>query len=173
MISTNSTILVNTVSVPDAAYRYILSRTPRTAYSDAEVASIIYMYRESCRTGSVDLLLALAQMCHETGALTSVWSQPPHRNPAGIGVTGAPGVGQSFDSWIDAVQAHVGLLLAYRFPAGEGSDAQKRLINMLLSYRPSAPRGVAVTVGEMASRWAADSTYVTRLEAMAAAILRA
>lgn len=178
MIAAESTILVSPpVDFPAATKRYIVARTVRTPYSDLEVDYIINLYREACKTGNVDIELALTQMVHETAALTSDWSQPPKRNPAGIGVTGALGadgqpLGQWFETWLDSVQAHVGLLLAYRFAAGQGNEGQQRLINHLLTFR-SPPRAVGSTVGQMAAKWAADTAYVSKLSAIAAAIAKA
>lgn len=158
-----------------ATKRYIMGRTTPTTYSSTDVDYILTLYKEACITGGVDPELGLSQMVHETAALTSDWSQLPKRNPAGIGVTGAVGtdgqpVGQIFPSWLDGVQCHVGLLLCYRFPAGSGNTQQQRLINLCLSYRPGAPRGVATTVTEMAAKWAADPAYADKLSAMSVAI---
>lgn len=178
-LSTSDTILVTpAIDFPEATKRYLKTRPTRTPYSDTDVDYIVRMYVESCMTGNVDVELALTQMVHETAALTSEWSQPPRRNPAGIGVTGAVDtagnpVGQFFPTWLDAVQAHVGLLLAYRFAAGGGNAAQKRLIDFLVSYRPGAPRGVGQTIAEMAVKWAADTTYADKLVAVSAAISKA
>lgn len=179
MIAAESTILVSPpVDFPAATKRYIASRTVRTPYTDLELDYIIGLYRDACKTGGVDIELALTQMVHETAALTSDWSQPPKRNPAGIGVTGGldpvtgQPLGQHFESWLDAVQAHVGLLLAYRFAAGQGNDGQQRLIDHLLTFR-SPPRAVGTTVGQMALKWAADTAYVSKLSAIAGAIAKA
>lgn len=179
MISPLDGILINPVAdFPPATRRYLAARSPRTPYPDADLDFILRLYVETCLVSGVDIELALSQMVHETGALTSEWSQPPRRNPAGIGVTGAvdaAGVplGQWFATWLDAVQAHIGLLLCYRFPAGEGTDAQKRLIRHYTSFRPSPPRGVGTTVAEMAAVWAADPEYVNRLITVSAVIAKA
>ena len=179
MLSDQGGILVaSAVDFVAATRRYILGRATRTPYSDADVDFILRLYVEACLTGNVDVELALTQMVHETAALTSEWSQPPKRNPAGIGVTGALDaagipVGQWFPTWTDSVQAHVGLLLAYRFAAGNGNASQKRLIDFLLSYRPGAPRGVGTTIEQMATKWAADPEYADKLVAVSAAISKA
>lgn len=178
-LSPSDTILLTPpVDFPVATKRYIMGRATPTLYSSADVDYIILLYRDACTTGNVDPELALTQMVHETAALTSDWSQPPKRNPAGIGVTGAVDaqgvpVGQSFATWLDAVQCHVGLLLCYRFAVGGGNAAQQRLVNLCLSYRPSAPRGVGTTITDMATKWAADGTYVDKLVALSAAIAKA
>lgn len=178
-LSASDTILLSApIDFFAATKRYIMGRTTPTAYSSADVDYVINLYREACSTGGVDPELALSQMVHETAALTSDWSQVPKRNPAGIGVTGAVGtdgqpVGQWFPSWLDAVQCHVGLLLCYRFAAGAGNEQQKRLINLCVSYRPGAPRGVGTTITDMAVKWAADSAYADKLVAVSAAISKA
>lgn len=180
-LSPSDTILVAApVDFAEATKKYVAFRNPRTPYSDAEVAYVVNLYRDACKTGGVDIELALSQMVHETAALTSDWSQPPKRNPAGIGVTGgldpATGqpLGQWFDTWTDAVQSHVGLLLCYRFATNaEGSAGQQRLIRVYTSFRSSPPRGVASTVEEMAVKWAADPDYTKKLVAMSAAISKA
>lgn len=180
MLSEQGNILVSSpVDFFAATRRFILARSPKTPYSDVELDYILTLYKEACLQGGVDLSLALTQMVHETAALTSEWSQPPKRNPAGIGVTGglaADGtpLGQFFPTWLDAVQAHVGLLLAYRFAAGSGDAAQKRLIAVITGYRGTGiPRGVATNITEMAVKWAADPAYATRLVTVSAAIEKA
>lgn len=181
MLSDQGTLLVTTpVDFFPAARRFILARAPRTLYTDLEVDYILTLYKEACLQGGVDLVLALTQMVHETAGLTSEWSQPPKRNPAGIGVTGAldPAtglpLGQFFPTWLDAAQAHIGLLLAYRFPSGEGTPAQKRLISVITGYRGTGiPRGVATTINEMAIKWAADPEYADKLVSVSAAIEKA
>lgn len=162
-----------------AVKRYIGSRTTPTKYSSDDIDYILSLYSDACDVAQMDDMLVVSQMVHETAALTSPWSQPPHNNPAGIGVTGAidattgQPVGQDFSTWLEAVQCHVGLLLCYRYPSGEGTESQKRLIRICTSFRPSAPRGVAMTLSEMASKWAADPDYVNKLVAVSAAIEKA
>ena len=85
-------------------------------YTDANVRYIVGRDFDVAVRAGVDPLVVIAQMSHETGHLSSYWSQKPRRNPAGIGVTGAPGAGVSFPWWSDSVDAHVGRLLAYALP---------------------------------------------------------
>jgi len=58
------------------------------AYTTYDVGTIVARYRDLGEWAGMDWFLALAQMGHETGHMTSWWSQRPRRNPAGIGVTG-------------------------------------------------------------------------------------
>lgn len=168
MIHSGTTLLVTPpVDFLAAARRYIKARTKQ--YTPAEVDYIISLYTDVCRAGEVDVELLITQMIHETAGLTSAWSSPTKRNPAGIGVTGAtdPVTGEAlgfvFDTWADAVEAHVGLILCYRFATGQGSPSQQKIINDYLLLRPSAPRNVATTLAQMAVKWAADPAYVTTM----------
>lgn len=177
MIHASTTLLVGApIDFLAAARRYLKARTQQ--WSAADVDYIIKLYEDVCRAGGVDAEFAITQMVHETDALRSAWSGPGKRNPAGIGVTGgvdAAGepLGVVFDTWSDAVEAHVGLILAYRYPAGQGNPAQQRLINEILGHGRTPPRGIATTVTQLAGRWATDPDYVTKLVTLNAAIAAA
>lgn len=144
--------------------------TPRYTRDDVQI-SIVPAYFALCRAVEVDPLVALAQMCHETGWLSSAWCARPRRNPAGIGVNGQPGAGVSFATWADdAIPAHIGRLLAYALPAGLGSTRQQALIIKALGYRPFPHdrRGVAPTLGDLNGRWAVPGTdYADKLAQIA------
>jgi hypothetical protein len=101
----------------------------------------------------------------ETGHLTSKASQPPRRNPAGIGITGPSTQGVSFPSWTKAVRAHVGRLAAYAIPKGEGTQAQKGLIAEALAVRPlpDSKRGSALRLKGLSHNWAADKKYADKI----------
>lgn len=86
------------------AERYLVQR-PHGEYSDDDVRTIVRRYYATAQAVGLDPLLVVAQMVQETAHLTSFWSQRPRRNPAGIGVTGAPGVGLSFPDWATAIRA--------------------------------------------------------------------
>jgi len=145
-----------TIGQPQAtlahAIRYCLSR-PHGHYSTWDVAQVILpAYWERCATVEIDPVLAIAQMVHETGNLSSFWSQRPRRNPAGIGVNGEPGAGLSFKDWTtEAIPAHIGRLLAYALPASTGSLTQRLLINEALSFRtlPDYVRGSAPNLRQL------------------------
>jgi hypothetical protein len=168
----DSPILGTTHATPEQCSRSILSR-PHGEYTSVDIASVIVpAYFRICAQVGVDPLVAVAQMCHETGNLTSWWSQRPRRNPAGIGVTGAtansspyrgtwvrddreprlPREGCSFARWDpDAVSAHVGRLLAYALPIGVGTPEQQALIKQALAGRslPVVLRGSAPTLKQL------------------------
>lgn len=157
MYTENSFLLGPPSASPEQALAYILSR-PHDNYSDEDIrTTIVPTYFALCTSVDIDPVLAIAQMIHETGNLTSFWSARPQRNPAGIGVNGrrrterpanATGwafntqrnvweQGLSFASWKDdAIPAHIGRLLAYALGEGEGTDNQRILIVRSLAYRP-------------------------------------
>jgi len=172
MYTADSPILGLQTAAMDQMSRYILSR-PHGEYTEKDVADVIIpAYVRICLTVGVDPLIAVAQMIHETGNLTSFWSQRPQRNPAGIGVTGQSQpqqpvnlrgwaynpqrqrweAGVSFATWADdAVPAHVGRLLAYALAEGSETPPQRELIAKALSYRPfpSTFRGSAQTIKQL------------------------
>lgn len=166
MYTENSPLLAAASASPQQATAAILARA-HTNYSDDDIRVVIVpTYFSLCVGVGVDPILALAQMIHETGNLTSFWSARPQRNPAGIGVNsrkqaerppdvsgwafntqrGLWEMGLSFASWQDdAIPAHIGRLLAYALPAGAESAAQRALIERALRYRdlPGRLRGTA------------------------------
>jgi hypothetical protein len=163
----------------DQAHSWLATRA--TGYTSDDIAIIVEAYRQLGAVVELDWFLAFAQMAHETGHLTSWWSQRPRRNPAGIGVTGAtkpgtpespPGTnwawdgslwreGISFPTWIDhAIPAHLGRLLAYALTDAQASPAQHELITFALKYRPlpASYRGSAPTIIGLNGRWAVPGT---------------
>lgn len=150
-----------------ALQRYVLGR--QHGYSDDRVRSILEKYAAVTERAGLDPLLVVAQMVHETGNLTSAWSQPPHRNPAGIGVTGEPGAGVSFRSWDKAIRAHVGRLLAYAISKGQENGPQRKLIEEALGVRPlpDSLRGTARTLAGLTGKWATDPRYADKIAAIA------
>lgn len=168
---------------------------PRTAfYVPYDVAVIVYAYQEVGASVGLDWFTAIAQMCHETGSLTSFWSSRPQRNPAGIGVTGVwsdtPPVdpngwafnsqrmrwemGVSFPTWAEhAVPAHLGRLLAYALTDAEANPAQLNLINIAMQYRPlgASRRGRARSWYGLDGLWAVPGIgYGARIIELAAKI---
>lgn len=158
------------------ALAYILARA-HGEYTTHDIAGVIVpAYWAVCERAGIDPVLAVAQMIHETGNLTSFWSHRPRRNPAGIGVTGRRvdqetyqknperyppelwaynrqrmmwEAGVSFPTWKDdAIPAHIGRLLLYALPAGAGTPAQQALIADALAWRPFPAdfRGTAPTL---------------------------
>lgn len=126
------------------AERYMTAR-PMGEYVPIDLHDhILPEYFRVCIPVGVDPAVAIAQMIHETGNLTSDWAARPHRNPAGIGVTGVKGEGLSFVSWerpkdptkVGSVEAHIGRLLAYALPLDQRNQLQSALIYRAMSVRP-------------------------------------
>lgn len=162
--SANSKLLAQPRGKPSKAFQFIESKK-NGAYSAEAVREIVDLYWETCEPVGLDPFFAVVQLSHETGFLDSFWSQRPRRNPAGLGVTGAPGVGLSFPSWKVAVPAHVGRLLAYALKSSRGTAAQRALIAKALAVRPlpASKRGIAPRLGGLEGHWAADTQYTEKL----------
>jgi hypothetical protein len=170
-LDTSSRIIAPPRVTEGQVVRYLVPKY-NGRYTDADVRWIVARYFDVAPKVGIDPLVAIAQMDHETAHLSSYWSQRPRRNPAGIGVTGAPGAGVSFPRWSDSVDAHVGRLLAYALPKGTGSAEQKRLIARALSWRPlpDSYRGSARTIYGLQGRWATDRYYAAKLARVGDAI---
>lgn len=165
-------------SFADATLRYLFKH-PKKVRTDAELISLVLAYEQGCASTDLYLPFVLTQMVHETAGYTSMWSQPPRRNPAGIGVNGTTlpngePAGHWFPSDSLGVAGHLGRILAYAIAPGSGTEAQRRYIDFCLLFTPHPPRDRRrVTVAEVANTWAADPDYVPKLEATHAAILKA
>lgn len=194
-ITADSPIITSTPhGTPEQCSKFMLSR-PHGEYTERDISTVIVpAYFEVCAAVGADPVLLIAQMIHETGNLTSWWSQRPRRNPAGIGVTGqkkpekpATGAwewdeqaqlwkeGVAFATWKDdSVHAHVGRLIAYALADSQANAAQRSLIAKALGYRPlpSKLRGVAPILRGLNGRWAVPgTTYADSLAKTANAIL--
>lgn len=167
-VSPRTRLLARPRSAKKTLENYMLTRKHGT-YTDDEVRAIVATYYATAKSAGLDPLLVISQMILETGNLTSRWSQPPRRNPAGIGVTGQPGAGVSFPTWDEAVRAHVGRLLAYAVPKSAESEAQHRLIEEALAVRalPDSRRGCAPTLDGLTATWAMDPGYAEKIARIA------
>jgi hypothetical protein len=154
--------------------RFLLPK-PNGAYPDADVKTIIGYYLTQAPPLKVDPLLAIAQMCLETAYLSSAWAARPKCNPAGIGVTGAPGAGVVFGSWGASVPAHLGRLVAYATLPGDRTTVQQVAVQSALKWRalPVERQGQAPTLDKLAGFWAADTAYAGKIVAIANNILKA
>lgn len=176
-IVATTSIQVATFSTQLAMVPHVLdwmTRKPNPGYSSIEIHEVVGLYVGFCTRMQVNPLLALVQMIHETANLKSPWSQIPHRNPAGIGVTGAPGVGVSFPSWSSAVLAHVGRLCAYAMPEMSQSRYGSEL-TVALSWRPlpkQFKRGGYPLLKDLTGVWATDRDYHNKIIRLGEAIFR-
>ena len=172
-VTAQSTLIAPPRATQRTLERYMLSRQ-HGSYSDEEVRDILRKYVATAKSVGLDPLLVVSQMVLETGNLMSHWSQPPRRNPAGIGVTGQPGAGISFSNWDKAVQAHVGRLLAYVLPKDAETSTQRELIAAALKVRPLPDdrRGRAPQLKGLAGSWAMDPKYADKITRVANEIRR-
>lgn len=197
MYTPDSPLLGQPQATEAQASAYMLRRPHSSAYDDGSIPNVIVpTYFSICQGVGLDAVLLIAQMIHESGNLTSWWSQRPRRNPAGIGVTGrgqtsrpATGTwawdgriwaeGVSFGSWADeSIPAHVGRLLAYALPQTKtdhgwvvhGTPAQSALIKTALAYRdlPDRLRGAAPTLRGLQGTWAVPGRFYAKRLAMIA-----
>ncbi len=166
-------LLTGSSRVGKEGFKQLLAR--KNSNPPLEVVDLYYELESSWGLRA-DLLVS--QMFHETGYLTSWWSQPPRRNMAGIGVTGEVSAndpksnawafkseagkwfkGYSFGDWRAAVQAHFAHMSAYVF-ADERNNARQ------LDPRYSAARGqfaakgwaLCKAVTDLNGRWAVPGT---------------
>lgn len=152
----------------DAVVKAFSSRSSK--YTAYDIDQIVDGYIDRCADLSIDWAIALGQVAHETGWLSSEWCARPHRNPAGIGVTGEPGKGVSFDSWKVSTKAHLGRLLAYAFNDDDErmTDEQRFTIGGALAFRPLSTwlRGNMILDG-LNYRWAVGGGYAKAVAAKA------
>jgi len=178
--------------------QYILNRKPKPLYSNEDIQlNIIPSYWDVCLSVGIDPCIAISQMIHETGNLSSWWSERPRRNPAGIGVTGESRdlqphpedvtkwaynqnskkwvKGISFSNWQESTIAHVGRLLAYSTLPSSRNVVQQKLVDQALSYRtlPIHLHGIAPTIRGLNGTWAfPGTTYADKISNIANDIIK-
>ena len=103
---------------------------------------------ESLRAG-VRADIALAQALHETNRFTFTGTAKPEwNNPAGLGVTGAPDIGNRFPTKEDGVIAHLQHLLMYFTPA------HTPYCTPTIDQRHFAHKGLADDIRKLDGAWA-------------------
>lgn len=118
-------------------------------------------YVRECRVEGVSLLVALAQMIHETDYLRFTGSvRAVQYNYAGIGATDTGVAGDVFPNMRTGVRAHVQHLKAY-------ADAEPLSQAVVDPRFHLVRRGSAATVVELTGRWATDPAYHEKLLAHA------
>jgi hypothetical protein len=185
--------LVSRERATASVVRAVMSR-PYRALVASTVREIADHYATVGERVGIDYFVAMAQMLHETGALTSFWSQPPRHNLAGIGVTGASSVapkddpmwqydpqrnkwvyGVSFPSYEVGVRAHLGRLVAYAVKPEERTAEQQALVDEALFYRqlPAQLHGSAPRWIDLNGKWAVPgTTYGQRIIQLANQLIR-
>lgn len=155
-------------------------------YTRDEIYDIVTMYKKYADAMDINWIIALAQNLHETDWLRSWWAQSPRRNPAGLGVNGKhmkqkpdnteswaekDGVwyhGYSFDSWENAVKAHIAHLLLYTMKDSDMSDEQLKFSELSprkYAVEQAGYRGIAGSIKDLAGTWATDTKYAKKLVA--------
>lgn len=154
-----------------SAYLRLTAQSPHPATAREAQAR---EYVASCAACGLDPAIVMAQVIHETGALTSWWCQPPRHNPAGISVTGEtspserpgyvynPGTGRYhrgsvYVSLVAAVEPHVARLLCYACGPEDlaGRDLKTLERRRLIASAPTFPRpclGTAATLAALGQR---------------------
>ncbi len=192
LITAQTTFLSHPRCTLDQALAAIVRRGTDPSYTAKDVNTIVHYYWDSCIRAGIDPLLAVSQMIHETGNLTSWWSLRPRRNPAGIGVTGRTRLrgtradaseswmwnernnlwseGHAFANWDLAIRAHIGHLVLYIFTDEELNDERRALIAADPRSRkvPLAYRGTAKLLAGLGGRWAVPgTTYADKIATIA------
>ena len=146
--------------------RYMLRRQ-HGGYSDDDVRDILRKYAAACKRGPRPAARRQPDGARDGEPdvrLVPAATAQPGRDR----VTGAPGAGISFSNWDKAVDAHVGRLLAYALPKGEGTEAQRTLIDRALKVRPLPDDRAAGRDAEGAGRtWAMDPKYADKISGIA------
>lgn len=167
-------------------------------YTENELSTIIVpAYFRYGQEMGIDPCIAIAQLVHETGFLTSWWSNRPRRNPAGIGVTGQTSntppnddknwaynpqnqkwhKGLSFASWENnAVPSHIARLFVYSVPSQFWTKVQTEFVAKYTADRPVPPKfmGCAPTLAGLEGTWAFPGKgYADKLALHANGIIRA
>ena len=156
-------VMARTSVSPAAFATHIEARNPRV---DPIYLRVVYRtYREECLREGVSLVVALAQMAHETGYLEFNGSVGAIQyNFAGLGATG-PGVpGLAFPDIRTGIRAHVQHLKAY----GDTSDPISEIVDPRFGL---VKRGSGTTVTALTGRWATDPLYGEKVLAHAYRLL--
>ena len=183
-------IVIKPSALAQQCVDYILHHNHSPEYTTWDIQwKIVWPYFNY--SPGIDPVMLVAQLIHETGNLTSWWSGRPRRNPAGIGVTGRTVIGDqpkpkgkwvlkdgfwhegnSYGDWTDAVHAHIGRVLCYRFTVLGGDSHQRVLMNIANDDRTFPPkhRGKYKNWYDLNGIWSLSPTYAQQIERIAEAI---
>lgn len=166
------TILGTSVLSKDACKKLLLERNPK-----ADATAIDDYYAHEHEWGiRADVLVC--QMYHETGYMTSWWSLPPRRNPAGLGVTGETSAtdpksdawvydadkkiwakGYAYPDWNTSVQHHFAHMAAYAIDADNATakqiDPRYPAVRSMITSKKWA---VAKVMTDLNGKWAVPGT---------------
>ena len=134
-----------------AFYRHVRSRNPEI--QEHYLRELFEHYHDLASLEGVSLLVALAQMTHETNYLLFTGSvRAGQFNYAGIGATSATNPGNTFPDMRTGVAAHIQHLKAY-------ANEEPLVTNLVNPRFHLVVRGVAPTVHGLTGRWATDPEY--------------
>lgn len=180
-VTRDSQVMAPARCTPEQASAYVFKNMQVASnYTRFDLDKVIIpAYFAAGQLVGVDPCIAIAQMIHETGYLSSFWSKRPRRNPAGIGVTGqtAKAVpkdgsfwdwsydddariwkkGLRFDAWdTGSVPAHISRLLAYALKETQRTVEQNEYVKTHTTRRPVPSRivGCAPTLAGLEGTWA-------------------
>lgn len=132
-----------------------------TTLSDEEVSDLVCKYRKLGDMYGMNWIIMLAQNFNETGWLGSTWAEE-YYNFAGIGVSGVPGQGKSFQSIEDGVTYHYACMLNYAYAKEEMNSFQKELSDQCPV--PFSYQGIAShNLRGLSGTWAAVTDYNSRI----------
>ncbi len=140
----------------DELVRFFLKENPYVPREKLE--RLISIYREECAFEGVNLDIAFAQMCLETGFLRfSGIVTEDMNNFCGLGAAGAGQKGHIFPDERTGIRAHVQHLKGY----GTADALKGRLVDP--RYGLIKPKGKAPDIFSLAGTWAVDPEYGTKL----------
>jgi hypothetical protein len=146
-------------------------------YQVSEIHNILFLYDAYCNRVNINPWIAVGQMSHETGFLSSWWSDSPRHNLVGYGVTGRISAekpiesitsrwtfdndtkswkeGFSFNTLDLAIRTHLGHLLAYMYIDDQLNDIQRGFVELsprriLLGNN----RGSVKILSDLKGKWA-------------------
>lgn len=156
------------ISESDVVPREAFERYIRRVHRDIDpvyLRTVFLAYADATATEGVSLVVALAQMIHETDYLRFTGAvHPTQYNFSGIGSTG-PGIpGDRFQDVATGVLAHVQHLRAY-------ADSEPLVRELVDPRFFLVTRGSAKTVRALTGRWATDPLYGEKVLAHAHRLL--
>jgi N-acetylmuramoyl-L-alanine amidase len=138
---------------------------------DADVAEWALLYADLCPVAGVRTAIAFAQALKETNSFRFTGTaRPEWNNPAGLGVTGADGVGNRFATRELGVRAHLGHLLWYFGPPALHPVTGFCAVDL---RHFGAHKDLQNDVRELGGRWAPAADYGATVLAGAERILGA
>jgi hypothetical protein len=138
-----------------ALYLFFVNHNP--TYNPIALTDFIIIYNKECQAENINLAVAFAQMCHETGFLKFGGSVGPEQNNfAGIGAVSSTSPGASFSDRTTGIRVQIQHLKAYASKEALNND----LVDPRFHY---VTRNSAKGIFDLAGKWAADKNYGKKL----------